>query len=800
MKTNSSSTTTTATFLSSTCTWEASAEPISCHPPEPVQAQTTTTTTTQHNQQVRSPQQQQQHTPILPPSKSYYRFQSTQSQTHLHKRQPLQQQQEKQEQRQEQEQEQQHKQPRGTSRPRRTSRPRFLVSLQLLTALLGFLLGTFIPLSIHLRHVLSTSTWTTSSFDWSTDCLDLEPTQMGTTMQQQEQQEQQGVVVDSSSSSSSSDPNNYLHQQALIYSRQLLQQQQSNSPPPPSPPPPQDDNGRDDNDHVHLKNNNAKAKTSSDSSDHVVPESQSQQPPSQPAAQRLDESSLSSLSISQKFLRKHQDLLQRFRQEQIQHKTLVSGIIMDGADITLSSLTFLVQLNCVYQTEAVVMVGHHATDLMELYRILVAEMYPQRFQTCSSLLHTIQQPKAISKLRHRVTRLEEARVYFRQYVQDFVHDRRRRRQQEQKQQQHPEQEANSKVDDDDDDENENDDNTILVMVDFDLTELPPVAQVMGHVVDMVQPESDNVVDVLCAAGVFSFYENVEEGYYDTFATVLLPNTFVYPFQGRSNKTLLPGEDPKLVMSRSFTAVHLLQWLKQQGRELAATTKKEGIIAAKPTATPKDHSKKEEMTTMDEYGLPVMAPVPVNSCFGGLTLYRASVYFDTRCSHKRTHPEQYHEYSNKMDKSPCEHVVFHMCLKQLPRKHQSVATSQQAQSQSRPRAPSANKSNGHMNDGGMMTQEYHKVTRSLGDQQQQQQQQQPMSRGNSIITTDKTTTTTTTKPTNLTEAVMTTTKIAIQPDLRTRWVPDVLPNDNCCEDRKSPALTTLARDKLASLRK
>ena len=55
--------------------------------------------------------------------------------------------------------------------------------------------------------------------------------------------------------------------------------------------------------------------------------------------------------------------------------------------------------------------------------------------------------------------------------------------------------------------------------------------------------------------------------------------------------------------------------------------------------------------------------PVRSCFAGVALYKASVYFDERCSYT-TQPVSLDRFA--LDGKVCEHVVLHECLRHYRR--------------------------------------------------------------------------------------------------------------------------------------
>ena len=132
------------------------------------------------------------------------------------------------------------------------------------------------------------------------------------------------------------------------------------------------------------------------------------------------------------------------------------------------------------------------------------------------------------------------------------------------------------------------------------------------------------VDVLCACGVD---KGGTGGYYDLFATVLLPDTFVLDLGGRSVQAR-PEENSSLINGPFFSHSDLLEWFKKEGGDTAN-------------------------------------PVPVRSCFGGLALYRASKWLDQNCSYMNPHPEINAKYGATWAEGlPCEHVVFHNCLQSV----------------------------------------------------------------------------------------------------------------------------------------
>jgi hypothetical protein len=185
------------------------------------------------------------------------------------------------------------------------------------------------------------------------------------------------------------------------------------------------------------------------------------------------------------------------------------------------------------------------------------------------------------------------------------------------------------------------------------------------------PAAPAVFDVLCAMGVnhegsgndndksASAYYQSEDGfgYYDTFGTILEPNTWTYPLEHRlHNKALLPNEDPLLVVKSND---------RMSGGGKA-------VIGGTHTGTMTSQQLlryiKKRATTLDTTAL------PVRSCFGGMALYRGDVWLLPQQTQEQQHQqEQYCTYSsehvgftgayaNRDDERTCEHITFHQCLK------------------------------------------------------------------------------------------------------------------------------------------
>lgn len=267
-----------------------------------------------------------------------------------------------------------------------------------------------------------------------------------------------------------------------------------------------------------------------------------------------------------------------------------AGIIRHGSEISAHSLNFVLEATCVNKIRAHILGSDDMTTLAEIYERQKELMFPGK--QCA-LLKVSSQPSSVSKEKKRIERMQSVRDFQRKELSEHFYF-------------------------------DGLDKATIILADMDVSELPPVDQVVSNAIKMNRREGMNV-DVLCSSGkMLDPY-----GYYDIFATILLPDTFVYPVNGRPVMVARPEEDASLIINNNnnFTAPALLEWFHRKGGAAAN-------------------------------------PVPVKSCFGGLAIYRASKWLDDRCSYRDNDPELNAKYFNKYDDAPCEHVVFHNCLRSV----------------------------------------------------------------------------------------------------------------------------------------
>ena len=230
---------------------------------------------------------------------------------------------------------------------------------------------------------------------------------------------------------------------------------------------------------------------------------------------------------------------------------------------------------------------------------------------------------------------------------------------------------------------------IIILVDLDLFQLPKTSLIVKQA--QLLHTTQYQYDAICAAGITmgigsstrkgehkdkttdkhknnnsasasisAGEQKMEPWYYDTFATVFLPDTFSHPTKRRLVPHLYRGEDPSLVRSNdqrgNFTQGDIYRYFLH--RMTTNTSTNTNTSAGTGTCT------------------------RVKSCFGGMAMYRAASYFEQYCQYQlqdsvRDLLDQWNandnaivdidfsksiiRYANNKEQRPCEHVAFHDCL-------------------------------------------------------------------------------------------------------------------------------------------
>lgn len=190
----------------------------------------------------------------------------------------------------------------------------------------------------------------------------------------------------------------------------------------------------------------------------------------------------------------------------------------------------------------------------------------------------------------------------------------------------------------------------VVVADLDLVDLPDPLFVREAAVRVTASPGGNAdkagLDMVCSNGRDT--NPAHYTYYDTFSTILSPNTFVYPLKNRKHPKIFPGEDPLFII--------------------------ETPAKGQPMEEIDKLFTRDDLARMLDMSGPV---VPLRSCFGGLAVYRPDAYFHPDCTYSMAGEEfnPGERYSNSFtpglgeESAACEHVILHECI----RKHRGFAT-------------------------------------------------------------------------------------------------------------------------------
>lgn len=287
-------------------------------------------------------------------------------------------------------------------------------------------------------------------------------------------------------------------------------------------------------------------------------------------------------------------------------RIVLAGLLRDASQISLPSLKFLVDASCQGGMDAHVFAASNANDLLRMHDEMRVKLYGADAD-CRGTLFAEQEPEEAGSARvtNRVDRIASLRDAQRLRVANILED------------------AKDLYEEDGEEEE-----AVIVVADLDVSFFPTFDNILSNGLDVARQSrhARTRLDVLCSAGV-----DVSGGYYDVFATVLIPNTFVYPVGARMDLAPHPEEDQSLIVGNAegFSNTDLLHWFDQ-------------------------------MSANQQGG----GPVPVRSCFGGLALYRASRWLDFSCSYSVSGDEDLVRYTNMYDERACEHVVLHECLRRV----------------------------------------------------------------------------------------------------------------------------------------
>ena len=153
-----------------------------------------------------------------------------------------------------------------------------------------------------------------------------------------------------------------------------------------------------------------------------------------------------------------------------------------------------------------------------------------------------------------------------------------------------------------------------------------------------QPQTEKF-HAICSNGLMTIMSQSKKRYvtryYDTYSTILLPNAWLHNDRMVSS-SMKDNINEKL---SNMDQIETFHYILEQGKRNVDTTSLKGSSI--------------ETTQYD--------PVPVRSCFNGLTIYRADVYLNSECRYD-TYNEEDAVYASNHYQHACEHVVMHECLR------------------------------------------------------------------------------------------------------------------------------------------
>ena len=210
--------------------------------------------------------------------------------------------------------------------------------------------------------------------------------------------------------------------------------------------------------------------------------------------------------------------------------TYLIGAVRDASQIADTPFEYIVQLSCEHGVHVHIVVGGGVEECRTRFESLVQEKYSLSKSKCGRF-ELLGEPNDLHSLDNRVDRIAYLRDFQREHLRVVL--------------------ENGDKDD------------IIVVADIDLYALPPVSKLMREVNRMRQLHE---YDVLCSNGLM----HRPNGYYDIYATVLLPDTFLYPVRHRLLGKSWEGEDLTLVRSHDefgeVTSWDILDWIERQGEK------------------------------------------------------------------------------------------------------------------------------------------------------------------------------------------------------------------------------------------
>ena len=288
---------------------------------------------------------------------------------------------------------------------------------------------------------------------------------------------------------------------------------------------------------------------------------------------------------------------------------IFAGMIKNATAMNANVLTFISELNCEYGIQLYILVKYDQLPVSQIQKSKknCAQVVVE-YENQIIILREVSNDKNMN----RIDKLSKLRDYQRSRLKQMFEGRST---------------SSSHTNED----------GIIILADLDIQGFPDSAHVIDQIHKIQQPNYKH--SIVCTNGIIKHWstESQEnyEWYYDTFATVFLPNFSLLKKKNRLIQSKSNNEGGRN-RPNQFSQYLIYKYILSRGEE-------------SPTGN-----------------------FSVKSCFGGMSLYKTKAFFTPQCQYELDRDvlssqandiSSIMRYASKHEKRPCEHVVFHDCLKQ-----------------------------------------------------------------------------------------------------------------------------------------
>lgn len=300
---------------------------------------------------------------------------------------------------------------------------------------------------------------------------------------------------------------------------------------------------------------------------------------------------------------------------------LLAGLVEDVKNVSPSTIDFLVELSCQSHVVAHVFASKGVEDLRKSYK---ERSTRNGMRNCADFFVEQDEADLDRAYPNRIDRLSHVRDMQRELLESFYEA-------------HSVDNYKTPAAKDGDKFHITKPFEYVIVIDLDLHRTPTPSDVL-HAIQYLDEGAGSSMDAICANGL------TLDGKlpYDSYATVLLPDTFLGYFL-RSDPTLMPNEDPSAVDTYIEATTN------------AGSTKAK--VSSLREGWPFVEWIKSIMSRFSDSDL-----LLVKSCFGGMAIYRTDAWFANECKYTSDYTSDHVRYIAAGTGRVCEHVVFNHCLR------------------------------------------------------------------------------------------------------------------------------------------